>query len=147
MHVDTAQVIVDQLARVGIRAAINQVEWASWLTDVYRGRKFQSTIISFDGSSVPLSPRSFLNRYVSTTGSNFIGFNSQDYDRVYAAALAEPDEARRVEFYREAQRVAVREAASVFLQDILSFTVCRKGFHGVRGYPLNVIDFAGIYRD
>ena len=37
-HVDTAQVIVEQLQAVGITAKINQVEWNTWLEDVYRGR-------------------------------------------------------------------------------------------------------------
>ena len=38
-HVDTAQVIVEQLKEVGITAKIELVEWGSWLENTYRGRQ------------------------------------------------------------------------------------------------------------
>jgi peptide/nickel transport system substrate-binding protein len=146
MHVDTAQVLVNQLGEAGINAVITLVDWATWLTDVYRNRKYAATIISFDGSSVPLSPRSFLGRYVSTSGSNFISFNNPKYDEVYNAALAESNGERRASLYREAQRIISENAASVYIQDIMSFQVFRNNFRGVVNYPLNVIDFSVIYR-
>jgi peptide/nickel transport system substrate-binding protein len=146
MHVDTAQVLVNQLAVVGISATIRLVDWATWLTDVYRGRDFAATIISFDGSSVPLSPRSFLSRYLSTSGSNFINFNNPLYDQAYGGALTETDGERRASLYREAQRVISESAASVYIQDIMSFQVIRNTFKGVVNYPLNVVDFSVIYR-
>jgi peptide/nickel transport system substrate-binding protein len=145
MHVDTAQVIVNQLKAVGINASIRLVDWATWLSDVYRGRKYQATIISLDDSGVPLTPRSFLSRYLSASGSNFINFNSPDYDRVYNAAILEPDEAKRAGLYKEAQRIIVGSAASVYIQDIYSFKIFTKGrYSGVLNYPLYVIDFSTI---
>jgi peptide/nickel transport system substrate-binding protein len=146
MHVDTAQVIVNQLAEIGVRASIRLTDWSSWLSEVYRGRKFEATIISFDGSSVPLSPRSFLGRYVSTSGSNFISFKSADYDRVYGAVLRESDGARRAALYREAQAIISQNAASVYIQDIMSFKVFATGFAGAVNYPFNALDFSTIYR-
>jgi peptide/nickel transport system substrate-binding protein len=143
MHVDTAQVIVNQLGRVGIRASIRLVDWATWLSDVYRGRKYQATIISLDAANS--SPRMFLSRYLSTGGSNFINFKNADYDRVYQASLSETDEARRIALYREAQRIISDNAASVYIQDIYSFRAFPKGrYTGVLGYPLFVTDFASI---
>jgi peptide/nickel transport system substrate-binding protein len=146
MHVDTAQVIVNQLAKIGVRASIRLTDWSSWLSEVYRGRKFEATIISFDGSSVPLSPRSFLSRYLSTSGSNFINFKSDDYDRVYNAALRESDGAKRAALYKEAQTIISGNAASVYIQDIMSFKVFASGFAGAVNYPLYVVDFSTIYR-
>ncbi|MDR3146094.1 MAG: ABC transporter substrate-binding protein, partial [Treponema sp.] len=144
MHVDTAQVIVNQLKTVGINASIRLVDWATWLGDVYRGRKYQATIVSLD-DSVPLTPRGFLGRYLSTSGSNFINFNNPDYDRVYNAAVSEPDEARRIGLYKEAQRIIAGSAASVYIQDIYSFKVFAKGrYSGAVNYPLYVIDFSTI---
>jgi peptide/nickel transport system substrate-binding protein len=145
MHVDTAQVIVNQLKAAGINASIRLVDWATWLSDVYRGRKYQATIISLDDSGVPLTPRSFLSRYLSGSGSNFINFNNPDYDRVYNAALSEPDEAKRSGLYKEAQRIIAASAASVYIQDIYSFKIFTKGrYSGVVNYPLYVIDFSTI---
>jgi peptide/nickel transport system substrate-binding protein len=146
MHVNTAEVIVNQLSKIGITATIRLVDWASWLSEVYRGRKYQATIISFDGSTIPLSPRSFLGRYISSAGGNLINFKSPEYDRVYSQALKETENDRRNSLYKEAQRILSGEAASVFIQDIMSFMVFVKPFKGALNYPLNVIDFSVIHR-
>ncbi|MDR1654537.1 MAG: ABC transporter substrate-binding protein [Treponema sp.] len=146
MHVDTAQVIVNQLAAVGITASIKLIDWASWLSETYRGRKYEATIISLDASNI--SPRSFLSRYHSGNGSNFINYKSDAYDRSYDAAQREPDEGKRIELYKECQRIMNRDAASVFIQDIMSFKAFSKGrFGGSLNYPLYVIDFSTIYRN
>jgi peptide/nickel transport system substrate-binding protein len=144
MHIDTALVIVGQLAKIGISANIKLVDWATWLSDVYRGRKYEATIISLDANNV--SPRSFLSRYRSSGGSNFINFKNNDFDRIYSAAIAETDEAKRVQLYKEAQRVISANAASVYIQDIFYFKAFRGGaYGGVLNYPLYVIDFAAMY--
>ncbi|MDR1618956.1 MAG: ABC transporter substrate-binding protein [Treponema sp.] len=145
MHVDTAQVIVNQLGAIGVSATIKLVDWAAWLSDVYRGRNYQGTIISLDAANV--SPRSFLARYLSGGGSNFVNFKNAEYDRVYNAALTETDEAKRIGLYKEAQRIISENAAGVYIQDIRGFRVFPKGrFGGVLAYPLYVIDLAAIYR-
>jgi peptide/nickel transport system substrate-binding protein len=144
MHVDTAQVIVSQLAKAGIDVSIKQVDWATWLSEVYQGRKYQATIISVDAQNV--SPRSFLSRYLSDAGSNFMNFNSPEFDRVYDAALRETDAPRRAELYKEAQRIISANAAGVYIQDIYYFKAFRRGFcGGVLFYPVFVIDFAAMY--
>jgi len=144
MHVDTAQVIADQLAKIGIDVSIKLVEWAAWLTDVYFGRKYQATIISLDSPVV--SPRSFLSRYRSDANSNFINYSSVNFDRVFDAILVETSEEKRVALYKEAQRVISADAASVYIQDILGFRAIRAGaFGGVLNYPLYVNDFAAMY--
>ena len=144
MHVDTAQVIVNQLAAIGVPAAIKLVDWASWLKDVYGGRNYQGTIISLDAANV--SPRSFLARYQSGDGSNFINFSSAEYDQVYQAALTETAEAKRRDLYREAQRIISENAASVYIQDIIGFRVFPRGkVRGVLSYPLYAVDLASVY--
>jgi peptide/nickel transport system substrate-binding protein len=146
MHVDTAQVLVNQLAKAGVKVTIKQVDWATWLSDVYFGRQYQATIISLDSSSI--SPRSFLARYRSDAGSNFINFKNADYDAVYDTSLVELDDSKRMAIYRNAQKIISDNAASVFIQDILAFKVFTKGrFGGVLNYPLYVVDFSTIYRN
>jgi len=145
MHVDTAQVIVNQLSNIGIDASIKLVDWNTWLTDVYFGRQYQSTIISLDSPVV--SPRSFLSRYHSKSTDNFINFNSPDFDRIYDNILLEPNEEQRLQLYIDAQRSITQNAASVFIQDIFYFRAFRGGnYDGVLNYPLYVTDFAAIYR-
>ncbi|MDR2786538.1 MAG: ABC transporter substrate-binding protein [Treponema sp.] len=143
MHVDTAQVLVNQLAKTGVAVTIKQVDWATWLSDVYRDRNFQATVISLDSNSI--SPRSFLARYRSDAGSNFINFKSADFDSLYDRSLAEQDDARRTAIYKNAQKLISNNAASVYIQDILGFKVFPRGrFSGVLNYPLYVTDFSTI---
>jgi peptide/nickel transport system substrate-binding protein len=143
MHVDTAQVLVNQLGRVGLRAEIQLVDWATWLSEVYRGRNFEATIISLDAANS--SPRMFLSRYLSGGGSNFINFADPEFDRVYRASLLETDEAARIALYREAQQIISDRAASVYIQDIYSFRAFSRGrYAGILNYPLYVTDFASI---
>jgi peptide/nickel transport system substrate-binding protein len=145
MHVDTAQVMVSQLEKIGVNATIKLVDWPTWLSDVYFGRKYQATVITLDSPSV--SPRGFLARYRSDNGQNFINFNNADFDKVYDAALTETDREKNIQLYKEAQRIVTENAASVYLQDILYFIVLRGGvFDGALDYPLYVIDLASVYR-
>ncbi|MDR0524616.1 MAG: ABC transporter substrate-binding protein [Spirochaetaceae bacterium] len=145
IHVDTAQVLVNQLGKIGIRVTIKLVDWATWLAEVYRGRRYEATIISLDAPTV--SPRGFLDRYVSSAGSNFLNFSSPRYDEIYAEALEENQESRRIDLYRQAQQIISQEAAGVYIQDIWSFRVFPKGrYDGVQNYPLYVTDFSTVYR-
>ena len=146
MHVDTAQVIVNQLGKAGIRGTIRLVDWATWLSEVYRKRNFQATIISLD--AINISPRSFLSRYLSDDSGNFINFKNAEYDQVYNAVLTEGDEGKRISLYKECQKIISANAASVYIQDILGFRAFAGGrFGGVENYPLYVMDFATIYRE
>ena len=144
MHVDTAQVIAGQLEKIGVDVSIKLVDWPTWLSDVYQGRNYMATIISVDSAVV--SARSFLSRYQSTNSSNFFNYRSAEFDDLYNAILAETDDTRRIQLYKEAQRVIARDAANVYMQDILYYRAFRGGaYSGVLNYPLYVTDFAAIY--
>ncbi|MCL2042626.1 MAG: ABC transporter substrate-binding protein [Treponema sp.] len=144
MHVDTAQVITGQLARIGIQAGIQLVDWATWLSDVYRDRNYQATIISLDSPHV--SPQSFLIRYRSDNNGNFINFSDAGFDEVIDATLIETNEDMRIALYKEAQQIVSDNAASAFIQDIMRFRAFRAGaYGGVLNYPLYAIDFASMY--
>jgi len=144
MHIDTAQVIAGQLIKAGINTSIRLVDWPTWLSDVYHGRKYQATIISVDSPIV--APKGFLFRYHSENNNNFINFNNAGFDRIYNTILAETDENKRIALYKEAQRIISDNAASVYIQDILVFKAFRAGaYSGVLNYPLYVSDFASMY--
>jgi len=145
MHVDTAQVIADQLEKIGINATIKLVDWNTWLSEVYRGRNYQATVISLDSPTV--SARSFLTRYESKNGSNFINFNNGQFDKTFALLLTTTSETSRKQLYKDAQRIITENAASVYIQDILYYKVFRiDTFAGAKNYPLLVVDFSSIYR-
>ncbi len=144
VHVDTAQVIVNQLAKIGVTMNIEQVDWATWLEKVYSNRDYEATIISLDGSIA--SPTAFLARYVSDAHNNFVNFKSDAYDEAYKAAVASIDEQERIAKFKECQKILADEAASVYIQDISNILVYNNHFDGYVGYPLYAVDFSVIYK-
>ncbi len=144
VHVDTAQVIVNQLKQIGVTAAIHQVDWATWISKVYTGRDYEATVISVDGAV--LTPASFLSRYVSTAKNNFVNYKNPEYDKLYEQAVKESDAAKRTELFKKAQQLISRDAASVYIQDIASLTALKTGIKGFTAYPLYVFDASTLYR-
>ncbi len=141
-HIDTAQVIVEQLKQIGITAKIELVEWASWYSDAYRGRQFQSTIIGLDAD---LAPKALLKRYGSDVKSNFIGFSDEEYDMVLEEALQAIEDTVKVENYHRLQEILAEQAASVFIQDAAVLIAFNPELGGYTFYPVYVQDMSKVY--
>jgi len=142
-HVNTAEVIVEQLAKVGITAKLEQVEWGAWLSETYNGRKFQSTIVGFD--AVSLTPGALLNRWMSTDGKNMINYNNPAYDAMMQKAAASTNDAERIELYKNAAKMLTETAANVYIQDLADFVVMKSNLDGYEFYPLYVMDMAKVH--
>ena len=141
-HIDTAQVIVEQLKEVGITAEILPVTWESWLNDTYVGRQFQATVVGVDAST--MTARALLERFTSTAGNNFINYNNAEYDAIFQAAIAAADDAAQTAAYKQAEANLTENAANVYIQDLADLVAIRKGLTGVRFYPIYVLDLSGI---
>lgn len=142
-HVDTAQVIVEQLKLVGINATIEPVEWNTWLEDVYANREFQTTIVGFDAST--LTGRAMLERFTTDNSKNFINYSNTEYDEAYNSAIAAVDEDEKISLYKDCQRILTEDAANVYIQDLANLVAVRDGFDGYEFYPLYVQDMAKVY--
>ena len=141
-HVDTAQVISEELKAVGVTANIQEIEWNSWVSDVYTGRQFEATVVSVDAST--LSATAMLSRYVSDASKNFVNFNSPEFDAAYAKAEASTDDAEKTAAYKECLTILSKEAASVYIEDLPQLVALNKKFTGYTYYPLYVQDIAKI---
>jgi peptide/nickel transport system substrate-binding protein len=137
-HIDAAQVMVNQLSEIGVRAVIRQLDWASWLETVYTKRAYQATVIGIDGAT--LSPRSYLFRYESSAPHNFINYKNAEYDALYNKTLRMADENERTAAYKRLQQILSEDAASVFLCDLSAPRVFKKNITGFQSYPLYVFD-------
>ena len=144
VHLDTAQVIVNELAKVGVTMNIEQVDWATWLENVYTNRDYEATLISVDGTIA--SPTSFLSRYVSDAGNNFVNYSSSDYDSAYAAAVSALSQEDRISGFKKCEEILTDDAASVYIEDISNILVYTNRFGGFASYPLYATDFAAIYQ-
>ncbi len=141
MHVSTAQVIAEQLKEVGITMNIETVEWATWLSEVYSGRKYEATIVGLTGK---LDPDSILKRYASDYPRNFFNYENPKYDKLIADAKITSDENKRIEYYKEAQRILRDENVAVFIMDPELITAVNKNINGYVFYPLSFTNFAKI---
>jgi len=142
-HMDAAQVIVNQLERIGVHAVIIPVEWEVWLSDVYAGRDFESTVIGVDASS--LTAPAMLSRFQSDAADNFINFSSAEYDKAYQKAISSTDNATKTENYKICEEILAQDAANVYIQDMVSYVALRNGLKGYEFYPLYVLDAAKLY--
>lgn len=141
-HVETAQVLAEQFSEIGVTAEIQEIEWNSWLSDVYSGREFTSTVVGVDASTLAAS--AMLSRFRSDAGNNFINFKSDAYDAAYAKAAAAIDDDEKTEAYKECERILTDEAANVYIMDMPQYTVLSKKFTGYTYYPMYVQDIAKI---
>lgn len=141
-HVDTALVLKEQLAAVGVQADVVEVEWNTWLTDVYQGRNFETTVVGFDAAN--LTANALLQRWTTGSGKNMIGFQNSAYDALLEQANSTADDAVRTDLFRQAERILAEEAANVYIQDLADMVVINKNLTGFQFYPLYVLDLSQI---
>lgn len=142
-HMNVAQVLVEQLAQVGITATIEPVEWETWLTRVYAGRDFESTVLGFDAAT--LSAGALLNRWMSDNENNMINYNNPEYDAIMKEASVTTDDAKQTELYKQAAKMLSDTAANVYIQDLADFVVIKSNLDGYQFYPLYVMDLSTVH--
>lgn len=142
-HIDTAQVIVEQLKNINVTANIELVEWNTWLEDVYSGRNFEATVVGVDASN--LTAGALLDRFESTSGKNFINYNNEAYDTALNNARASVDDAEKTKYYKECLTILNDTAANVYIQDLAEFVAINKKYAGYEFYPLYVQDISKLY--
>lgn len=141
-HIDTAQVIVEQLKNIGVTATIELIEWDSWLSDVYANRDYEATVVGVDAST--MTARALLERFSSTASNNFVNFSDPDYDDNLQKALASTDDAEQTEYYKNCEWILTNDAANVYIQDLAEFVALRNTYTGYEFYPIYVMDIAKI---
>ncbi len=142
-HVDTAVVIAQQLKAIGVTAHIQQVDWNTWLSDVYKGRNFEATITGFD--SATLNASGMLARWESGNGKNMISYSNPDYDAAYQLARQTADDVLQTQYYKQCLEILSRDAANVYLQDLADYVAVNPKLKGYEFYPLYVMDMSLLY--
>ena len=142
-HVDTAQVIAEELKNIGVNVTIKPIEWEAWLEDVYAKRDYQSTVVGVDASN--LSARAMLERFTSDASGNFINFKDDEYDKVFKEAIAATDETEQIKLYKQAEGILAEKAANVYIQDLANLVAVSNKYDGYTFYPLYVQDMSTIY--
>ncbi|MBQ3403862.1 MAG: ABC transporter substrate-binding protein, partial [Oscillospiraceae bacterium] len=143
-HVQTAEIISEQLKAVGVNAKIEPVEWATWLSETYTNRKYDATVVGVDASA--LTARAMLDRYVSTASNNFMNYNNAEFDSTFQEAMLSTDENTQTELYKKCLTILSEDAANVFIQDLCENVAMASDIQGYEFYPVYILDFSNVYR-
>ncbi|KRR06004.1 ABC transporter substrate-binding protein [Bradyrhizobium jicamae] len=119
------EVLAAQLAKVGIIAKIENVEWAQWLSQVFAGNgphNFDLTIVSH------VEPFDLVK---ITEPDYYLGYNNEAFNALYEKIRATPVEAERAKLLGDAQRMLATDAVAGFLFQPQWITVANKKLKGV----------------
>ncbi|MCM1101875.1 MAG: ABC transporter substrate-binding protein [Clostridium sp.] len=142
VHMQTAEVVAQQLEAAGIRAVIAPVEWGTWLEEVYNGRQYQATI---SGITCDQTPGYLLNRFQTESSKNFINYGNAGYDETYVKAAASLDLAEKADYYKELQDMLTEDAGTAFLSVPPITVAVNPGISGYTFYPVYVQDMSVVY--
>ncbi|MCR5848018.1 MAG: ABC transporter substrate-binding protein [Lachnospiraceae bacterium] len=141
-HVDTALVLKNQLAVIGINATIEKVDWETWISDVYLERNYDATVIGVDAAN--LSANALLSRFKSDASDNFTNYSNLKYDNAYNNAVNAADDETATTYFMQCANILNDDAANVYIQDLPDFVALNKKFDGYTFYPLYVLDLTKI---
>lgn len=142
-HMDTAEVVAEQLREAGINVTIQPVEWSTWLDTIYNGRQFQATVVGVDAAN--MTARAMLERFTSDYGKNFINYNNPAYDALFQEAINAQDEATQTDLYKQMETMLADTAANVYIQDLCDLVAMRQDLGGLKFYPIYVLDLSTVY--
>jgi peptide/nickel transport system substrate-binding protein len=130
------EIIAAQLAKVGINAKIENVEWAQWLAGPFKGN-FDMTIINH------VEPLDYATAYADP--NYYFGYDNAAFRKRVAdlAATANPKERQRL--WREIQQQLADDAVNAWIWNPAQVAVFRKGLKGVwNSSPVFINDLAAL---
>lgn len=142
-HMDTAEVVAEQLREAGINVTIQPVEWSTWLDTIYNGRQFQATVVGVDAAN--MTARAMLERFTSDYAKNFINYNNPAYDALFQQAINATDEDTQTDLYKQMETMLADTAANVYIQDLCDLVAMRQDLGGLKFYPIYVLDLSTVY--
>jgi peptide/nickel transport system substrate-binding protein len=115
------EIIAAELAKVGVVAKIENVEWAQWLSGAFKGN-FDLTVISH------VEPLDF-DRYGDP--GYYYGYDSQAYKDLLAAYNSTADSRGRLKLLGDIQRQLATDSVNVYLFQLPQFAVGNKKLKGM----------------
>jgi len=130
------EVVAAQLAKVGITAKIENVEWAQWLSGVYKDKAYDLTIISH------VEPLDFGN---FARPGYYWNYDSPQFNALWDKinATVKPDERDRL--MAQAQKLVAEDAVAAYLYQPTWITVADARLKGLwKDMPIFANDLAAI---
>ena len=115
------EILAAQLAKVGIVAKIENVEWAQWLGGTFKGN-FDLTVINH---VEPLDYMAYANPQY------YWGYDSKAFRDLAAKHASTTTAKERTQLFGDMQRMITKDAVNVFLFNATNTAVYRKGLKGL----------------
>ena len=141
IHVNTAVELASELKAIGINMEIKQVDWATWLDQVYAGRQYETTVIALTSTYAPFD---VLGRYKSDDDGNFINYSNPEVDDLLERIPQTPNEGERTELYHQVLGYLTGDACSAYIQDPTTITAVSTRLEGYHVYPMYVQDMSQV---
>jgi peptide/nickel transport system substrate-binding protein len=137
LHVKAGEIYQDMLTKVGLNVKIKLVDWSTWISDVYRGGKYDLTVIGHTGK---LDPDGTLGGY-GTDGRYVKWINPRTAELIAGAGKVSGFENRK-KMYDEALEIMAGEVPFMYLGSSYRYTAVRKNVSDFRMTPkLDTFDF------
>jgi peptide/nickel transport system substrate-binding protein len=130
------EIVAAQLARVGIVAKIENVEWAQWLSGPFKGN-FDLTIINH------VEPLDYATAYANP--DYYFGYDSATFRKRVAELAASTSTRERAQLWREIQQQLADDAVNAWIWNPAQVSVARKGLQGLwTSSPIFANDLAAL---
>ena len=133
--VRTGEVLVEQLAKVGIRAKLEQIEWGQWLDRVYKNADYDMTII---GHAEAWDAGNYANpKY-------YFRYDSSRFQRAFQESETTLDDKKRRELYGDPEDHGRRGAGGLALR-LAAPRGVKKGVQGIwKDLPTPAMDLSEV---
>jgi peptide/nickel transport system substrate-binding protein len=135
----SGEIVAAQLAQIGIRVQIENLEWAQWLDQVYTRHDFDMSIV---GHAEPL------DYDIYARDDYYFGYSSPEFKALIAALDDSVEPAVRKDLLQQIQRKLADDAVNGFLFQYPRLDIWNAHAHGV-GFNnvLGVVDVTRAYFD
>ncbi|HWT08396.1 MAG TPA: ABC transporter substrate-binding protein [Roseomonas sp.] len=144
MHKDTAEVVQQHLAAVGIRAELNMPDWATRVAIGNRGQYDLAVMGTAADSNDPDGIANFVDGSLSPSYVRSFGLKIDRITELFAAGRAEFDQNRRKAIYREMEGIAIQQAPIVGLTWRSQGYAMRKQVTGFKNLPGALTFYSGL---
>ena len=102
---NSAIIVQEQLKQIGIEVELNLVENATMIQEVYTDHDYDMV---FTGNSGYIDPNTLLlDAFKTGSSGNFTGYSNPEVDTLIDQGIAEQDQEKRAEIYRQIQEILV----------------------------------------
>jgi peptide/nickel transport system substrate-binding protein len=130
------EIIAAQLAEVGIKAEITNVEWAQWLETVFKGKDFGLTIVSH---TEPMD----INIYANP--DYYFQYDNAEFQSLIAEFNKTADPAARSDMLAKAQQMIAEDYVNGYLFQLAFPTIAKADLKGIwKNAPTQATDLTAV---